>query len=135
MGRLFGTDGIRGVANADLSTELADRLAVDRDAALEDQLLAAASRTQAGLGQDLLEPFGMARLTIGSGVGFGRPVAIVALRSGGGPGPGPLPFRAVGAPGRPGRARSRTAARPRAGPLPARSGAGQRTLARLRAAR
>lgn len=26
MGRLFGTDGIRGVANADLSTELADRL-------------------------------------------------------------------------------------------------------------
>ncbi len=26
MGRLFGTDGIRGVANADLSTELVDRL-------------------------------------------------------------------------------------------------------------
>ncbi|HET7263759.1 MAG TPA: phosphoglucosamine mutase [bacterium] len=27
MGRLFGTDGIRGVANADLSTELVDRVA------------------------------------------------------------------------------------------------------------
>jgi phosphoglucosamine mutase len=27
VGRLFGTDGIRGVANADLSTELADRVA------------------------------------------------------------------------------------------------------------
>ncbi len=26
MGRLFGTDGIRGIANADLSTELADRV-------------------------------------------------------------------------------------------------------------
>ncbi|HYM90246.1 MAG TPA: phosphoglucosamine mutase [bacterium] len=47
MGRLFGTDGIRGIANADLSTELVDRLA---RAAVE--VLAGTVRGRFALGRD-----------------------------------------------------------------------------------
>ncbi len=47
MGRLFGTDGIRGIANADLSTELVDR--VGRAAV---QVLAPAGRGRFALGRD-----------------------------------------------------------------------------------
>ncbi len=47
MARLFGTDGIRGIANADLSTELADR--VGRAAVL---VLARGGRGRFALGRD-----------------------------------------------------------------------------------
>jgi len=47
MGRLFGTDGIRGVANADLSTELVDRLG--RAAA---RVLVGSGRGRFALGRD-----------------------------------------------------------------------------------
>jgi phosphoglucosamine mutase len=47
VGRLFGTDGIRGIANADLSTELVDR--VGRAAV---QVLAPAGRARFALGRD-----------------------------------------------------------------------------------
>ncbi len=47
MGRFFGTDGIRGVANADLSTELVDRLG---RAAVH--VLAGTSRARFALGRD-----------------------------------------------------------------------------------
>lgn len=47
MGRLFGTDGIRGVANADLSTELVDRVA---RAAV--RVLAGAGRGRFAIGRD-----------------------------------------------------------------------------------
>jgi phosphoglucosamine mutase len=47
VGRLFGTDGIRGVANADLSTELVDR--VGRAAVL---VLAGTGRGRFALGRD-----------------------------------------------------------------------------------
>ncbi len=47
MGRLFGTDGIRGIANADLSTELVDR--VGRAAVL---VLARGGRGRFALGRD-----------------------------------------------------------------------------------
>lgn len=47
MGRLFGTDGIRGIANADLSTDLVDR--VGRAAVL---VLARSGRGRFALGRD-----------------------------------------------------------------------------------
>jgi phosphoglucosamine mutase len=47
MGRLFGTDGIRGIANADLSTELVDR--VGRAAV---HVLAGGTRGRFALGRD-----------------------------------------------------------------------------------
>jgi phosphoglucosamine mutase len=47
VGQLFGTDGIRGIANADLSTELVDRVA---RAAVE--VLAARERGRFALGRD-----------------------------------------------------------------------------------
>jgi len=47
VGRLFGTDGIRGIANADLSTEFVDRLA---RAAVE--VLAGKARGRFALGRD-----------------------------------------------------------------------------------
>lgn len=47
MGRLFGTDGIRGIANADLSTELVERVARAAVA-----VLAGGSRGRFALGRD-----------------------------------------------------------------------------------
>ena len=54
---LLAVDGDDLVLRVDLGPQLPDGLAVDRDSALEDQLLAGAARADPGVGENLLEPF------------------------------------------------------------------------------
>ncbi|MFO0909391.1 MAG: hypothetical protein U0794_13740 [Isosphaeraceae bacterium] len=52
----FTIDGDLGASRVDLGSQLANDLAVDRDPSLENQLLAGATRPDAGVRQDLLKP-------------------------------------------------------------------------------
>ena len=74
----LAVDGDPSSGGVDPRAELADDLAVDGDATLEDELLAAAARAQAGVGQHFLKPLLLVRLGIVvpclNNRGFGRGV-------------------------------------------------------------